>query len=184
MPTAKKNTIGIGSSRFPVGNKLAIWIGLAILLISIPTSVLVKRGFSEREAKLWVEGQRGHLFYGLKGESPKQPKRNFQFVGNATDYLRVNFGVEFFSNAKVVILDNQFIDDLSPLANFHDLRVLAIYIDILPEANLAVLGEHRTLETLNIDHTSLTAEQAIQLSQLREKNPKLKIKMGHNGVPL
>ena len=109
MPTAKKNSTGIGSSRFPVGSKLAIWIGLALLLICIPTSVLVKRGFSEREAKLWVEGQRGHLFYDLKGERPKQPKTNFQFVENATDYLRVNFGVEFFSNAKGVILDNQFI---------------------------------------------------------------------------
>lgn len=184
MPTAKKNTTGIGSSRFPVGSKLAIWIGLALLLICIPTSVLVKRGFSEWEAKLWVEEQRGHLFYDLKGERPKQPKTNFQFVEKATDYLRVNFGVEFFSNAKGVILDNQFIDDLSPLANFQDLRVLAIYIDILPEANLAVLGELRTLETLNIDHTSLTAEQAIQLSQLREKNPSLKIKMGHNVVQL
>ena len=153
---------------------------LTVLLLGISTSVFLVRNWSEQDAKNWVENQGGHLFYEVNTETPKPSKATDMPWERAANFLRSAFGVEFFSNTRGVILDNQFVSDLSPLTKFHDLRVLAIYIDILPEANLMVLAELGQLEVLSIDHTCLTQEQVAQLAEVQNQTPNLDIKIGQN----
>ena len=133
-------------------------------------------GSDERRAADWVLQQNGHITYdyqvGIEGLD-KPP---------ATDFLRQLLGIEFFSSVHGVCLDNKFVTDLSPLTRFRDLKVLAIHIDILPEADLSLIAKLNHLEQLYINYTSITSRQLADIESLRRAMPRCKIEVGSDVI--
>lgn len=76
------------------------------------------------------------------------------------------------------MLDNKFVTDLSPLTRLRDLKSLAIYIDILPEADLSVIAKLETLEHLAINYTNITDQHLKQIEIIKTALPNCKIEFG------
>lgn len=180
VPVDESHSNEIANWQSRLGYK-AIYFAWIIILVGVIAFVaIVVRSYSEERAKRWVKEQGGRYFYEIEPEGLNNRGSDLGLLQIVPDYLRTVWGVEVFSNAKGTVLDNQFVSDLSPLIGFHDLKVLAIFIDILPEADLSILEELEGLQTLSIDHTCLSSEQVKQLTHLQNRFPKLRVVFGDN----
>ena len=131
---------------------------------------------------MWVRQQNGHVSYDYESPNPDGSYPGMDAKPPATEFLRALLGTEFLSSVRCVILDNKFVTDLSVLTRFRDLKVLAIYIDILPEADLSVIAELENLETLKIDYTNISERHSAQIAVLREALPNCTIEFGPSVV--
>lgn len=133
--------------RFRLRTLLLVVIPLAAAIVSF--SIRYEKAARQRQIVDWIiNDQRGHAYYDF-GWSPSWTKEHPAPPGPR--WAREWLGIDFLSDVHSVILDNQEIDDLSPLFELPELKTIAIQIEMRPSADLRSLAKLKRLEGLAID---------------------------------
>jgi hypothetical protein len=147
---------------------------ILILLVAIGSiwfAAKLEKAKQQRAVVDWVlADQHGHVQYNFESGPAKNP------TPPGPKWARGWLGVDFFAKVRSVVLDNQEVDDLSPLLNLPDLEFIGVFIDILPEADLQSLAQLKNLQQISIDYSDV---KQTDIDMLSKALPNCKIWLGH-----
>jgi hypothetical protein len=146
--------------RFSLRTLMLVTAALAVLC-AIP----MRRASLQHRSRAWVCGEGGHVTFAHKW-NPESSSYDHDAELPVPAWLVNLFGIDLFDSVNAVILDNQVVDDLTPLTNFPDLRSLAILIEIDEKLDFSPLAKLGGLEELHLDYTGISAERLAKLRAL------------------
>jgi hypothetical protein len=113
----------------------------------------------------WVLSQGGHVSYAYE-----LPLADGSYPMNALppgpDWLRRKLGMDYFSSVTGVILDRDEINDLDPLADFPNLRFLALMNSVSPDTDFSSLRCLKHLKTLDLGYTGIDLDELQKIKQI------------------
>lgn len=124
---------------------------------------------------LWVQEQRGHVYYDYHWEAADGDWTKAEPPGPA--WLHALLGVDFFAEVRSVNLDNTELYDLTPLSDLVTLRELAFNIDVHEGTDYSPILTLKHLERLWLDWTHVDEQQ---LEEVRKALPNCEITVGDN----
>ena len=143
-------------------------------LVAVISAMPIRQAYEQRKAREWVAGQGGHITFAHKYNATTQTY-DHQAELKVPAFLVSLFGIDCFDSVIGVILDNQIVHDLQPLANLSDLQTLFINIEIDDALDFSPLAKLNSLEHLTLGYTNITAER---LEKVRKLLPGVTVTLG------
>lgn len=143
----------------------------ATALVAILFAIPVRRAILQKRGRDWVASQKGHVTFSHQYDE-KRNAYDHQATLRTPAWIINLVGIDFIDSVDTVVLDNTMLEDLSPITDLRDLRVLGIIIEIDDELDFSPLGDLTKLRHLYLDYTDISAER---LAQLRKTLPQVRV---------
>ena len=154
---------------------LLIATAVAAVLLALP----MRRAIMQKRGRDWVASQKGHVTFSHKYD-PARDEYDSRARLWAPEWLVRILGIDFFDSVDALVLDNTELADLKPVTDLHDLRYLAVIIEIDDNLDFEPLTELPKLRHLHLDYTNISAER---LGALRKLLPNVRVDATNHPQP-
>lgn len=146
---------------------LLIITAVFAILFALP----VRRAIVQKRGRDWVAREGGHIGFGHTFDRATHEYRHDAQL-TTPEWMIHLFGIDFFDYVDRVILDCYAVVDLRPIADFPNLRLLVILVEIDDHLDFSPLTELTHLEEVYLDYTDISIER---LAALRDLLPNVRV---------